>query len=136
VPIPAAPELGRGGIDGDGDPRIEAAADAVIEQISSWTGIGDLADRIRVRRTIAPADFEADFGAFRGGALGLAHTLGQSAMFRPRNRSALPNLHHAGHSVLPGVGLPMCLISAELVVKLLRGDERVGRLPVPAHAES
>lgn len=134
VPMPAAPELGHGGIDRGGDAVIEAAADAVIAQISSWTGVGDLAERIRVRRTIAPADFEADFGAFRGGALGLAHTLGQSAMFRPGNRSKLDNLFYAGHSVLPGVGLPMCLISAELIVKLLDGDHGTGQLPEPAHA--
>ncbi|HCJ49444.1 MAG TPA: phytoene desaturase [Microbacterium sp.] len=131
VPMPAAPELGHGGVDGGGDARIETAADAVIEQIAQWTGIPDLASRIRVRRTISPADFETDFGAFRGGALGLAHTLGQSAMFRPGNRSKLENLYYAGHSVLPGVGLPMCLISAELIVKLLDGDTGTGRLPVP-----
>jgi 1-hydroxy-2-isopentenylcarotenoid 3,4-desaturase len=132
VPMPAAPELGHGGVDGAGDPLIEAAADAVIAQISSWTGIPDLAERIRVRRTISPADFAADFGAFRGGALGLAHTLRQSAMFRPGNRSALENLYYAGHSVLPGVGLPMCLISAELVVKLMDGDTGTGKLPEPS----
>ncbi|MFS0867138.1 phytoene desaturase family protein [Microbacterium sp. 179-B 1A2 NHS] len=135
VPMPAAPELGHGGVDGDGDAVIEAAADAVISQIAEWTGVPDLADRIRVRRTIAPADFVEDFGAFRGGALGLAHTLGQSAMFRPGNRSKVDGLLYAGHSVLPGVGLPMCLISAELVVKLLDGDSATGQLPVPAAAE-
>jgi 1-hydroxy-2-isopentenylcarotenoid 3,4-desaturase len=43
VPMPAAPELGHGGEDGAGDPLIEAAADAVIAQIASWTGIPDLA---------------------------------------------------------------------------------------------
>lgn len=135
VPMPAAPELGRGGVDGDGDAGIETAADAVIAQIASWTGIPDLADRIRVRRTISPGDFAADFGAFRGGALGLAHTLRQSAMFRPGNRSKLTNLFYGGHSVLPGVGLPMCLISAELIVKLIDGDTATGKISEPARAE-
>lgn len=135
VPMPPAPELGRGGVDGAGDARIEAAADAVVAQIADWTGVPDLADRIRVRRTITPGDFAADFGSFRGGALGLAHTLRQSAMFRPGLRSKVDGLLYAGQTVLPGVGLPMCLISAELVVKLLDGDTSTGQLAEPAHAE-
>ncbi|EZP27060.1 phytoene desaturase [Microbacterium oleivorans] len=135
VPMPADPELGRGGVDGAGDAAIEAAADAVIAQIASWTGVADLADRVRVRRTISPGDFAQDFGSFRGGALGLAHTLGQSAMFRPGLRSKVDNLLYAGQTVLPGVGLPMCLISAELVVKLLDGDISTGRLPAPLASE-
>lgn len=122
-------------MDGAGDAAIEAAADAVIAQIASWTGVDDLADRVRVRRTISPGDFAADFGSFRGGALGLAHTLGQSAMFRPGLRSKVDNLLYAGQTVLPGVGLPMCLISAELVVKLLDGDISTGRLPAPLASE-
>ncbi|SDQ14645.1 phytoene desaturase family protein [Microbacterium sp. cf332] len=135
VPIPADPELGRGGVDGGGDPVIEAAADQAIAQIAAWTGVPDLAARVRVRRTIAPADFARDLGAWRGNSLGLAHTLGQSALFRPRNASKkVPGLFYAGSSVLPGIGLPMCLISAELVVKRLRGDTTAGPLAEPAPA--
>jgi phytoene desaturase len=136
VPVPADPLLGHGGEDGDGDPRIETAADAVIAQLSEWCGIPDLAERIVVRRTIAPGDFEADLHAWRGNALGLAHTLNQSAVFRPRNVSKrVDGLMYAGASTLPGIGLPMCLISAELVVKRLRGDRSPGPLPEPATAK-
>ncbi len=133
VPVPADPSLGRGGVDGDGDPAVEAAADRVIQQLASWCGIPDLADRIVVRRTVAPGDFAADLHAWRGNALGLAHTLGQSAVFRPRNVSRrVDGLAYAGASALPGIGLPMCLISAELVVKRLRGDRSPGPLAEPA----
>lgn len=133
VPVPADPSLGRGGVAGKGDAAVEAAADRVIEQIASWCGIPDLIDRIVVRRTIAPGDFAADLGAWRGNALGLAHTLGQSAMFRPRNASRkVDGLSYAGASALPGIGLPMCLISAELVVKRLRGDRSPGPVAEPA----
>lgn len=133
VPVPADPGLGHGGTDGDGDAAIEAAADRVIDQIAGWCGIPDLADRITVRRTIAPGDFASDLNAWRGNALGLAHTLGQSAMFRPRNASRkVEQLAYAGTSALPGIGLPMCLISAELVVKRLRGDRSPGPIAEPA----
>ncbi|RLK49114.1 phytoene desaturase family protein [Microbacterium telephonicum] len=121
VPIPADPSLGRGGVDGAGAPAVEAAADRAIAQIAAWTGTPDLAGRIRVRRTIAPADFAADFHAWRGNSLGLAHTLAQSGPFRPRPFSRkVSNLSYAGATVLPGIGLPMCLISAELVRDRIR----------------
>ncbi|KRB35722.1 phytoene desaturase family protein [Microbacterium sp. Root180] len=133
VPVPADPELGRGGIDRAGDAAIEAAADRVIAQISTWCDVPDLAERIVVRRTITPGDFAADLGSWRGNALGLAHTLRQSAMFRPRNASRkVEGLSYAGGSALPGIGLPMCLISAELVVKRLRGDRSPGPTAEPA----
>ncbi len=132
-PGPADPALGRGGVSGAGDAAIESAADRVVAQLSSWAGVPDLAERIVVRRTIAPGDFAADLGAWRGNALGLAHTLRQSAMFRPRNASRkVDGLAYAGGSALPGIGLPMCLISAELVVKRLRGDRSPGPLAEPA----
>ncbi|WP_137845096.1 phytoene desaturase family protein [Microbacterium sp. 2FI] len=133
VPVPADPSIGRGGIDGDGDAAVEAAADRVIAQLSSWCGIPDLAERVVVRRTVAPGDFAADLRAWRGNALGLAHTLGQSAVFRPRNASRkVRGLAYTGASTLPGIGLPMCLISAELVVKRLRGDRSPGPIAEPA----
>ena len=90
--------LGRGGVDGDGDAAVETAADRVIAaDLATWCGIPDLADRIVVRRTIAPGDFAADLHAWRGNALGLAHTLGQSAVFRPRNASRkVDGLSYAG----------------------------------------
>lgn len=132
VPIPADPRIGRGDVDGDGDTRIEVLADTVIDQIAQWAGIPDLASRIVVRRTVGPGDFENDLHAWRGTALGPAHTLGQSAMFRARNISRkVAGLYYAGGSTIPGIGLPMCLISAEVLVKRLRGDVSTEALPEP-----
>ncbi|WGW11497.1 phytoene desaturase family protein [Saxibacter everestensis] len=123
VPVPADPDLGSGGEDGTGDPIIEAAADEAIRQIGSWAKIPDLAERIVLRRTVGPADFARDFNSWKGSALGPAHTLRQSAFFRGRNISSrVTGLLYAGGTTVPGIGLPMCLISAELVVKRLRGD--------------
>ena len=132
VPIPADPSLGHGGVDGAGAPVIEAAADQAIAQIAEWTGVPDLAQRIVVRRTIAPADLEKDLGAWRGTALGPAHTLAQSAFFRTRNVSRhVDGLFYAGASTIPGIGLPMCLISAELVLKHVRGDTSTAPVAEP-----
>ncbi len=131
VLIPAPPDvrLGRGGVDGSGDAWVEQVADAAIAQIADWAGIDDLAERVVLRRTLGPADWAQDLRAWRGTALGPAHTLGQSAMFRAGNASSkVDGLLFAGGSVTPGIGLPMCLISAELVIKRLRGDTSTGPL--------
>ena len=132
VPLPADPTIGAGGVDGAGDAEVEALADRVIAQIADWTGTPDLADRIVVRRTIAPRDFQTDLNAWKGTALGPAHTLSQSAFFRAGNKSKkVDNLLYVGGSTIPGIGLPMCLISAELIVKRLRGDTSAGPMPEP-----
>lgn len=127
VPIAADPSIGRGGIDRAGDPSFEAEADRVIEQIAKWCDIPDLADRVVVRRTMGPKNFEEELNAWSGTALGMAHTLWQSAFFRPKNYSSkLKNLYYAGHNTIPGIGLPMCLIGAELVYKHLINDRSAG----------
>lgn len=132
VPLPADPGLGKGGVDGAGDERMEALADATIATMAEWAGIPDLATRVVLRRTIGPADFEADLHAWKGTALGAAHVLKQSAFFRPGNQSKkVRDLYYVGSSTVPGIGLPMCLISAEVLVKRLRGDTTAGPLPEP-----
>ncbi|WP_127573321.1 phytoene desaturase family protein [Georgenia faecalis] len=133
VPVPADPALGSGGVDGAGSPWVEAVADAAVAQVAAWAGVPDLAERVVVRRTVGPADFATDLRTWRGNALGLAHTLDQSAMFRAGNVSRrVTGLYYAGSSVIPGIGLPMCLISAEVLLKRLRGDTSTGPLPEPA----
>ncbi|MBF4993982.1 phytoene desaturase [Arthrobacter gandavensis] len=132
VPVPSDPALGVGGVNGAGDSRLETMADTVIDQIAGWAGIPDLAERITVRRTVGPGDFSADFNSWKGTLLGPAHVLKQSAFLRGTNASRkVDGLLYAGGSTLPGIGLPMCLISAELVLKRLRGDTSTGALPEP-----
>ncbi|HEY5187317.1 MAG TPA: phytoene desaturase, partial [Actinomycetes bacterium] len=130
VPVPADVAIGRGGDDGRGSEAVERAADAAIDQVALWAGAPDLRDRIRVRATVGPEDFQRRYNAWRGGALGLEHTRRQSAFLRPGNVSSkVDGLLYAGASTVPGVGLPMCLISAELVLKRMTGDR--SSLPVP-----
>ncbi|WP_174150294.1 phytoene desaturase family protein [Microbacterium halophytorum] len=131
VPLPADPGIGYGGTDGSGDEQVNAIADAAIAQIAAWAGVPDLGSRIVVRRTVGPADFAAEFNSFRGSALGPAHTLRQSAFLRGVTKSRrVSGLFYAGATSVPGVGLPMCLISAELVLKHIRGDHSPGPVEV------
>jgi len=137
VPVPADVSLGKGGVGGKGDKTIEAVADAVIEQIAEWASIPDLASRITVRRTVGPADFANDLNSWRGTALGPAHILKQSALFRARNVSKkVRGLYFVGGSTIPGVGLPMCLISAEVLLKRINGDTTTTPLAEPLERSS
>src|SRR5690606_28700974 len=107
--------------------------DAAIRDVAAWTGEDDLAERVVLRRTIGPADFAEDLGSWRGSALGPAHVLRQSAFLRGRiDNPNVRGLLHAGATTVPGIGVPMCLISAELVLKRFRGHRAPGRLPEPA----
>lgn len=132
VPVPPDPTIGRGGCDGDGDAPVEQIADTAIDLVATWADIPDLRERIVLRRTVGPGDFVADFNAWSGGALGPAHTWRQSAFLRGRNASQkVSGLYYAGSSTIPGIGLPMCLISAEILLKRLRGDRSSQPLPEP-----
>lgn len=132
IPVPADTEIGSGGTDGAGSARVERAVDAAIDQVADWAHIPDLRDRIVVRETLGPRDFAADYFSWKGGMLGPAHILSQSAMFRAQNASKrVDGLYYAGATTAPGVGVPMCLISAELVLKRIRGDRSAGPLRAP-----
>lgn len=116
--------------------ELDTLADTYIQQISTMAGIPDFKDRLVVRHIVGPDDFANDFNSWQGTALGLSHRLLQSALFRPQNKSKkLQNLYYVGGNTMPGIGLPMCLISAELVYKRLVGDtsstplQQLQRLP-------
>ena len=83
-----------------------------------------------ISKTVGPQDFAQRFNAWDGGAIGPAHTLAQSAFFRGKNISSkVDNLYYAGATTVPGVGVPLCLISAENIIKRLREDHTTGPLP-------
>lgn len=90
----------------------------ILDFISKEMNIPDLSSRIVYKRIYSVKDFIKDYNAFKGSALGLAHTLGQTAIFRPNNiNKKVKGLYYVGAGTNPGIGLPIGLISAELVYK-------------------
>lgn len=131
IPAAACPDMGHGSAYGEEeDPRVAQIAYRAIEQIGAWAGIENLSQRITTMKTVGPADFAQRYHAWDGGAIGPAHTLWQSAFFRGKNVSSkVDNLFYAGATTVPGVGVPLCLISAENIIKRLRQDHSSGPLP-------
>lgn len=77
-------------------------------------------DSLLVKRLFSIKDFEKDYNAYRGTALGLAHTLKQTAVYRPGHRSKnVKNLYYTGQYNHPGVGVPMVLISSQVVADII-----------------
>jgi phytoene desaturase len=108
---------------------LEAAADSYLAQFAEASNIPDFKKRIVYRSVRSMQYFADDFHAWSGSALGMAHTLRQSAFWRPSAKSKkVKNLFYVGAGVQPGIGLPMCLISAELLIKHMQGDTSTGPL--------
>ncbi len=73
-----------------------------------------------VKKVFASRDFSTLFNAYKGTALGLSHTLMQTAVFRPRHQSKkVSNLYYTGQYTHPGIGMPMCLIASGLVAEAI-----------------
>lgn len=129
VPFPADPELGATDAS---RAELDQHIGRYLDQVSEWAGIPRLRERTSIKKVLTPHYFASELNAWQGGALGLEHSLGQSAMFRPANVSGtVPNLLYAGSSTVPGIGVPICLISAELVAKRLLGATGPSPLQAP-----
>lgn len=122
LPLPAGVAL---------TPQQEAACvKKIVKILTEMTGESDLPKRIVSRLIYGPAQFGEQFNAWQYNAFGgESHLLRQSVMFRTRNRSKkVSNLYYVGAGTLPGIGLPMCLISAQLTYKRITRNRRRGPL--------
>ncbi len=100
------------------DEQKESYADRVLALMEQEMNLPGLREKIEYKRIYTVENFAADYNAFKGSALGLAHTLRQTAIFRPKNKSKkVDNLFYVGAGTNPGIGTQICLISAELAYK-------------------
>lgn len=109
VPIPA-------GLTVTADIKIEYR-NKIINMMKSDLNLPDLENMIVYERSYWGDDFGRDYNAYKGTALGMAHTLKQT-LLRPGNTSKkIKNLLYVGAGTNPGIGMPICLISSELAYK-------------------
>lgn len=120
IPLPAGVSLD--------DKQEEDIANKAVAQFSKVSGIGDLESRIVTKHIFGPDDFKDRFNAWDYNAFGgESHLLRQSIFMRTPNQSKkIKNLYYVGAGTLPGIGLPMCLIGAELTYKKIVGDRSPG----------
>jgi phytoene desaturase len=86
-----------------------------LERIKKHTG-EDIEADIEYVRTYAHEEFIQDYNAFKGNAYGLANTLMQTAVMKPRMKSKkVRNLFFTGQLTVPGPGVPPSIISGQIV---------------------
>jgi phytoene desaturase len=103
----------------DGPKLRQRFRDRVLADLADHTGV-DVRDRIVTERVFAVDDFTSRYNAYNGTALGLAHTLDQTATLRPdRVSGAMEDLFFVGQYTTPGIGVPMCLISGLLTAEAM-----------------
>lgn len=111
--VPIAPGLA------DPDETRERYYDLVMERLERLTG-QSVRDAVVVKRAYAHRDFESDYHSYKGNAYGLANTLNQTAVFKPRLRSPkVPNLFFAGQLTVPGPGVPPSLLSGQIAADVI-----------------
>lgn len=72
-------------------------------------------DHIVYKRSYAQSNFKKDYNAFKGNAYGLANTLRQTAILKPRmHHKKIENLFYAGQLTVPGPGVPPAIVSGQV----------------------
>lgn len=122
IPLPSSKKLN--------EAETDSLFDSTIHLLEKLTSIANLKDRIITKDIVAPQTFGERFNAWEYNALGgQSHLLSQSAFFRTPNKSKkVKNLYYVGAGTTPGIGLPMCLISAQLVYKRVANIHTAGPL--------
>ncbi len=103
------------GIENSAEKR-EELYEHIMDDLEKKTG-ENIRDHVVVKRIFALDDFKERYNAYKGTALGISHTLKQTAHWRPAHKSKLvKNLYYSGQYTHPGIGVPMTLISSQIVV--------------------
>ena len=114
IPVPNMEKSG-----GDFKEYEEGLRNFVIEKINKVTN-ENLEDLIEVEHRFYPEDFIKRYNINNGATFGLAHSLFQSAFFRPPNfEPKFKNVYFVGASTQPGGGLPPVIASSRIVADLI-----------------
>ena len=94
----------------------EKYLEEMLGRIEQHTGLTDLKSKIEYKRSYCVSDFISDYNAFGGNAYGLANTLNQTAVLKPKLKNRkLKNLFYTGQLTVPGPGVPPAIISGKIV---------------------
>jgi phytoene desaturase len=109
----------------DNETLRSAYYDRLMTRLEKFAG-EDIRSHVVYKRSYATNDFVNDYNAYKGNAYGLANTLMQTAIFKPKMRSKkVKNLYYAGQLTVPGPGVPPSIISGRIAAtELLKSLKR------------
>ncbi len=111
------------GLDGDTEEIRQKYFNLICDRFQDRLGI-DIRQHIVFNRTYSNSDFVSDYNAFKGNAYGLANTLLQTAILKPKCVSKkVKNLFYTGQLTVPGPGVPPSLISGEVVANEVKREK-------------
>ncbi|MBK9720466.1 MAG: phytoene desaturase [Saprospiraceae bacterium] len=94
----------------------------LLDQLETHTG-QEIRSSICFKESMCVHDFEQAYNSFKGNAYGLANTLKQTSILKPRIRhNKVKGLYFAGQLTHPGPGLPPSLISGQISAKQILKD--------------
>lgn len=97
--------------------------DMILANLEETLG-EEIKKNIVYKKIFSHTDFTQEYNSFKGTALGLSHTLMQTAFLRPNHKSKkLKNLYFTGQYTQPGIGVPMVLVSSMQVRDLIKNDD-------------
>lgn len=98
----------------DPEPIREHYYQLLMDRLEKFAG-ETIRDRVVLKKSYCVSDFKNDYNAYQGNAYGLANTLRQTAIFKPKLKSPkVSNLFFAGQLTVPGPGVPPAIISGTI----------------------
>ena len=93
--------------------------DLIIERLEKLTN-QEVKSSILFEKSYCLTDFVEDYNSYKGNAYGLANTLFQTHILRPKMKSKkVDNLYFTGQLTVPGPGVPPSIISGKVVSELI-----------------
>lgn len=112
--VPIAPDLE------DTEELREAYFKKIISRFEEITQ-QNVQENIIFKKSFCVNDFKSEYNSYKGNAYGMANTLLQTAVLRPKLKSKkVKNLYFTGQLTVPGPGVPPALISGKLVSQLIK----------------
>ncbi|GAB2773314.1 phytoene desaturase family protein [Salinimicrobium soli] len=101
----------------DGDKLREKFFHIIMDRLEKQIG-RKIRPYLDHKRSYCVSDFITDYNSYKGNAYGLANTLTQTAVLKPKIRNKkLSNLFYAGQLTVPGPGVPPSLISGKIAAE-------------------
>jgi phytoene desaturase len=101
----------------DSEDQREKYFNVMIKRMEEKTG-EQFKNNIILKRSFCITDFQKDYHSYKGNAYGLANTLMQTAVLKPKMRSPkVKNLFYTGQLTVPGPGVPPAIISGQMAAK-------------------
>jgi phytoene desaturase len=103
----------------DSEEMREKYFNVMISRLEKEVG-EDILSHIDYKKSYCVNDFVFDYNSYKGNAYGLANTLMQTAILKPKIiNKKIKNLFYSGQLTVPGPGVPPSIISGKVAAELV-----------------